>query len=109
VNKAQTQQNSIRADGKQKTRAAKTRASEKLSQIQPIANHHPLGELSPPDSFSPETFRQMQRTLGNRAVGRMIQAKLSISRPDDQYEKEADRVADQVMRLPAPVIQPKPG
>ena len=32
-----------------------------------------------------------------------IQAKLSISSPDDPQEKEADAVADNVMRMPAPV------
>ena len=32
-----------------------------------------------------------------------IQAKLSISSPDDPQEKEADAVADSVMRMPAPV------
>lgn len=43
-------------------------------------------------------FRQLQRTIGNRALGRRIQAKLEISQPDDVHEQEADRVADQVMR-----------
>ena len=33
---------------------------------------------------------------------RSIQTKLAISRPGDAYEQEADRVADQVMRLPDP-------
>ncbi|MBY0478834.1 MAG: DUF4157 domain-containing protein [Chitinophagaceae bacterium] len=32
-----------------------------------------------------------------------IQAKLSVSSPDDPQEKEADAVADQVMRMPEPV------
>lgn len=32
-----------------------------------------------------------------------VQAKLSVSRPDDPQEKEADHVADQVMRMEAPV------
>lgn len=35
----------------------------------------------------------------------LIQAKLSIGRPDDRYEQEADRVADQVLRMPDPRIQ----
>lgn len=29
-----------------------------------------------------------------------IQTKLTIGQPDDEYEKEADSVADQVMRMP---------
>jgi hypothetical protein len=31
-----------------------------------------------------------------------IQAKLEIGQPNDKYEQEADRVADQVMRMPEP-------
>ena len=31
-----------------------------------------------------------------------IQTKLTIGTPDDKYEQEADRVADQVMRMPEP-------
>lgn len=34
-----------------------------------------------------------------------VQAKLTVSAPDDPYEREADRVADQVMRMPQPVVQ----
>ncbi len=32
----------------------------------------------------------------------LIQAKLKIGAPNDKYEQEADRVADQVMRMPEP-------
>ena len=47
---------------------------------------------------------QLQQTLGNQVVQRMIksnkiQAKLKVSQPDDPYEKEADKVAEQVMRM----------
>jgi len=38
-----------------------------------------------------------------------FQAKLKIGQPNDRYEQEADRVANQVMRMPDPVIQLKPG
>ena len=34
----------------------------------------------------------------------LIQAKLTVSQPDDRFEKEADRVADQVLRMPAPAL-----
>ena len=55
----------------------------------------------------------LQRTIGNQAVQRIIQsgaiqAKLKIGQPDDIYEQEADRVAEQVMRMPEPGIQLKP-
>jgi hypothetical protein len=48
---------------------------------------------------------QLQRKIGNQAVTRLlssggIQAKLQISQPGDQYEQEANQVADQVMRMP---------
>src|SRR5712691_13372733 len=49
----------------------------------------------------------LQRTLGNQGMQRAlrtraIQTKLRISQPNDPYEQEADRVADQVMRMPNP-------
>lgn len=37
-----------------------------------------------------------------------VQAKLTIGAPDDKYEQEADRVADQVMRMPEPNLQRQP-
>ncbi len=55
----------------------------------------------------------LQRTIGNQAVGKLIksealQAKLRIGQPWDVYEQEADRVAEQVMRMPEPAVQSKP-
>ncbi|MBC2702900.1 MAG: DUF4157 domain-containing protein [ANME-2 cluster archaeon] len=52
----------------------------------------------------------LQRTIGNQAVSRLIrskalQAKLRIGQPGDVYEQEADRVADEVMRMPEPGVQ----
>jgi Domain of unknown function (DUF4157) len=38
-----------------------------------------------------------------------IQPKLKIGAPNDKYEQEADRVADQVMRMPEPTVQRKAG
>lgn len=38
----------------------------------------------------------------------IIQTKLKIGQADDQYEQEADRVADQVMRMPETVEETKP-
>jgi len=45
---------------------------------------------------------------GKRLTGEqrpLVQAKLNVSRPGDRYEQEADRIADQVMRMPAPQVQ----
>ncbi|MBN1937894.1 MAG: DUF4157 domain-containing protein [Anaerolineae bacterium] len=47
----------------------------------------------------------LQRTAGNRAVTGLIQAKLTVGAAGDQYEQEADRVAERVLNMPAPVSQ----
>ncbi|HEY3288859.1 MAG TPA: DUF4157 domain-containing protein [Anaerolineae bacterium] len=52
---------------------------------------------------SPLTSRELlaaQRTVGNRAVQRLIQRKLQVGAANDIYEQEADRVANQVMSHP---------
>ena len=50
---------------------------------------------------------RLQRAFGNRALMRMVQAKLAVSKPGDEYEQEADRVAEAVVG--APDARPKPG
>lgn len=52
---------------------------------------------------------QLQNDYGNAALQRMyaagsLQAKLKIGQPGDKYEREADSVADRVMRMPDPAI-----
>ena len=52
---------------------------------------------------------QLQRTIGNSAASRLlcksgIQTKLTISDPGDAFEREADRVAVEVMRMPKPQL-----
>ena len=64
-----------------------------------------------PEPLRPAEVVRLQQTLGNRAVGGLlnrsssphprVQAKLAVNAPGDQYEQEADRAAEQVMRLPA--------
>ena len=56
-----------------------------------------------------EQILYLQRTIGNLAVGRLLksgalQAKLRIGQPGDVYEQEADRVAEQVMRMLEPQV-----
>jgi hypothetical protein len=53
-----------------------------------------------PEAASPAPFgnQAMQRLLSSHG----IQAKLTVSQPGDPYEQEADRVADEVMRMPEP-------
>jgi len=50
------------------------------------------------------TVFQLQQALGNQGVLRLLrsgalQAKLTVSHPNDIHEQEADRVADEVMRM----------
>ena len=54
-------------------------------------------------------FAHLHRTYGNQAVLRALshsapaaQTKLEVNQPGDEYEQEADRVADQVMRMASP-------
>ncbi len=54
--------------------------------------------------------RQLQHTLGNAYVQRLVetmklQPKLSVSQPDDIYEREADRLAREITRLPGPELR----
>lgn len=51
--------------------------------------------------LTPQNLLFLQRTVGNRAVGQLIQTKLEVSQPGDRYEQEADQVAEAVMRMPA--------
>lgn len=64
-----------------------------------------LGDQRPSLRLS-HTFGQSHKSLAHP-----LQAKLTINEPNDQYEKEADRVAEQVMRMPdtTPRLQRKCG
>lgn len=51
----------------------------------------------------------LHRSIGNRLASRngpVVQAKLKIGDAHDEYEREADRVADRVMRMPASLQPP---
>lgn len=45
---------------------------------------------------------------GNAYVQHLIQAKLTVNPLDDVYEREGDRVADEVMHMPDPQLQQQP-
>lgn len=60
--------------------------------------HHPIG---PVQQAQQAEIRRILRSIG-------AQAKLTIGQPNDKYEQEADRVADQVMAMPDPGIQRQP-
>ena len=87
-------------------RGSQTAKAEAGRQIRPASSITPLSPASAP--FHP--ILQLQRTVGNQEVERLLssprlQAKLAISQPGNVYEQEADRIAERVMRMPAPVIQ----
>ena len=50
---------------------------------------------------------RLQRERGNQFAQRLLQAKLTVGAPDDQYEREADRVAHEISRTPEHRIQPQ--
>lgn len=52
---------------------------------------------TPRPGQAPESaLLQLQRSVGNQAVSRILQTKLTIGAAEDRYEQEADRVAEQV-------------
>lgn len=80
--------------------AAKTPATNRENRASPKKT-----EVSQVTDSPAEQILLLQRTIGNRAVERLIrsgalQAKLRIGQHGDKYEQEADRVAEQVMRMP---------
>ncbi|MGB8646831.1 MAG: hypothetical protein WCF84_16440 [Anaerolineae bacterium] len=63
------------------------------------------GTKADPRVLTPSNLLALQRTVGNRAVSRLIQRKLTVGAAHDHFEQEADRVADQVMSSHASAIQ----
>ena len=80
------------------------------TQTQKILGSAKAESVSSQKSFTPQYSHpalQLQSQIGNQAVQRLlhfgrIQAKLTVGQPNDKYEQEADRVADQVIRMPDP-------
>ncbi|GJL76409.1 DUF4157 domain-containing protein [Nitrosomonas sp.] len=94
-------------------------AKQHLTEVSDKAKANEAYRVSSPDSAQSfqrgvQPISQLQRTLGNRDVARLIQAKrlspsgeimglqrkLTVGAADDQYEQEADQVARQVMSMP---------
>lgn len=64
------------------------------------------GEASFRSMHAPgERWRSLQRTAGNQAVQRVL-AGLKIGSPDDPAEREADRAADAIVRMPGASFRP---
>lgn len=64
--------------------------------------------VADPAAASPADILALQRGYGNRAVSGLVQTKLTVGAAGDQYEQEADRVAEQVMTMPAPGVSQQP-
>jgi len=89
------------------TRLCQAIRPQRAAQARAVATANPR----PAATAAAAPLIALQRSIGNRAVGRLIQAKLRVGRPSDRFEREAHRVADRVMRIPAqnvsgPAAQP---
>lgn len=89
--------------GEKSRLAAKTSDAKKESSVSQTKKTNPFHSKNSPIN----QILFLQRTVGNRAVegllkSGVIQAKLTIGQPGDIYEQEADRVAEQVIRMPDP-------
>ena len=70
------------------------------AQVHPAAQQHAVNQ---PGQAGPQAILSLQRSVGNRAVTKLIQAKLQVGPVGDTYEQEADKVAEQVVNNPAAV------
>ena len=77
-----------------RTRAAKS---------PPAVNSRPSGLLlqrKRPSGRSSELIGEREKYLTKRLPGKAFQARLRINESGDEYEQEADQVAERVMRMP---------
>lgn len=54
-----------------------------------------------PDNAPPNVWYKIARLPSNVNEAKPLQTKLQVSEPGDAYEREADRIADQVMAMPS--------
>lgn len=65
--------------------------------------NHPRGDrISPAVKRPHPEWVGVQRSLGHRGWSQLVQAKLRIGPVSDAFEREADRVAEHVVRMPDP-------
>ncbi len=96
--KSPTGSSAVRSSNTRKSLGTATRA-QAIDSIGIANAQASLGALT---DLSPNSATRLQRTIGNRAVNRLIelhrlQAKLTVGAANDPYEREADQVASQVM------------
>ena len=70
--------------------------------VRPAAAPRGVATALPQFAATPGDMLRLQRAVGNRAVTRLIQTKLTVGPAGDRYEQEADRVAQQVLTMPTP-------
>ena len=68
---------------------------------------HAEAKAAPKSSFAPVRARLLADSRGKQLVSHppLVQAKLTINQPNDRYEQEADRMAEQVLRMSEPGVQ----
>lgn len=59
------------------------------------------------DSVNP-AWHRFATAVASNTTGPRVQPKLTVGAPDDKYEREADRTAERVMRMPEPMAQAEP-
>ena len=92
--------------------------SEFVQQENRVQNRHSVSFARPDHTNSRsaparDPLNTEQQAWGNQALQRLlrirtIQTKLKINEPDDEYEQEADRIAEQVMRMPEQRLKTAP-
>jgi Domain of unknown function (DUF4157) len=92
-----------------------TRLNQPSSRSPGLAHQHPFnGKKEARMSRAPVPGMSSEQAVSHCACGGgcprcspplTAQMKLGVSRPGDPYEQEADRVAEQVMRMPEPELQ----
>jgi hypothetical protein len=89
-----------------KALAAKTPLNDTSTKSAGVKHRHTPGPKSVPVFAGTNTFIQTKSICpcdgGCPRCQGVIQPKLNIGQPHDKYEQEADRVADQIMRMPEP-------
>src|SRR5262245_53615129 len=91
---------------RESTRSRRQRTPRQPPSLQPAVTQTRAGQSATlmrratdaPGTLSPSEVVHLQRTLGNRTVGRLLaQPRLTLRPGGDRYEQEADRVARQVV------------
>jgi hypothetical protein len=86
-----------------------TRASTQQAKRDPQSDTFAAARGGLGDRVPAGALQALHRKIGNQAVQHLlhprIQTKLRVSAPEDAEEREAERVSDHVMRMPAPTLQ----